>query len=156
MDEPAGNRLNRGKWMGIDYGDARIGIAVSDALGILARGIETIRWNGQDMAWTLDRITNLTREQGIVGLVIGIPRRTDGKSGAAGDSEAKARQMAALLAERTGLQPVLLDERYTTVLAVRKMRDAGVRGKRRRAVVDQIAAEIILQEYLESRRVANP
>lgn len=138
-----------GKWMGIDYGEARIGIAVSDPMGILARGLETIRWNGRDMEWALDRIAALVRELQICGLVVGIPRRTDGK---AGESEAKARRMAALLAERTGLQPVLRDERYTTVLATRVMRETGVRADRRKAVVDQIAAEIILQEYLESLR----
>jgi putative Holliday junction resolvase len=138
-----------GKWMGIDYGEARIGVAVSDPTGTLARGLETIRWNGRDMAWALDRIATLVRELQICGLVVGIPRRTDGK---AGESEDKARQMAALLAERTGLEPVLRDERYTTVLAGRVMRETGIRADRRKAVVDQIAAEIILQEYLESRR----
>jgi len=138
-----------GKWMGIDYGDARIGVAVSDPMGILARGLETIRWNGQDISWALDRITTLVREQGITGLVIGIPRRTDGKPG---PSEDKARQLAADLAERTGLEPILCDERYTTVLATRIMRETGVRTNRRKAVVDQIAAEIILQEFLENRR----
>ena len=142
-----------GKWMGIDYGDARIGIAVSDPLGVLARGLETIRWNGQDMSWALARIVTLIREQGVTGLVIGTPRRTDGKPGA---SEAKARQLAADLAERTGLEPVLSDERYTTVLATRIMRETGVRTPRRKAVVDQIAAEIILQEFLENRRKGNP
>lgn len=138
--------------MGLDYGDARIGVAVSDPLGRLARGLETIRWNGRDIEWALARIVTLIREQSVCGLVIGIPRRTDGK---AGPSEDKARQLAASLAELTGLQPVLRDERYTTVLATRVMQETGVRTNRRRAVVDQIAAEIILQEYLESRRQAD-
>ncbi|HBP38901.1 MAG TPA: Holliday junction resolvase RuvX [Clostridiales bacterium] len=144
-----------GKWLGIDYGEARIGIAVSDTLGILARGLETIRWNGKDMAWALDRITALTWEHGITGLVIGIPRRTDGKPGKPGQSEDKARLMAALLAEKTGIEPILRDERYTTVLAHRIMRETGVRTHQRRAVVDQIAAEILLQEYLDSLRRDN-
>ena len=142
-----------GKWMGIDYGDARIGIAVSDPLGILARGLETINWNGRDIEWALERIVTLIREQQVGGLVIGVPRRTDGKPGA---SEEKARQFARDLALRSGLEPVLRDERYTTVLASRVMREAGIRSERRKSVVDQIAAEIILQEYLESRRKINP
>ena len=137
------------KWMGIDYGDARIGIAVSDPMGILARGMETIRWNGRDMDWALDRICTIAREQQITGIVIGMPRRTDGKPG---PSEEKARNLAAELAQRTGIETVLRDERYTTVLASRIMREAGIRSNRRNAVIDQIAAEIILQEYLESRR----
>lgn len=138
-----------GKWLGIDYGDARIGVAVSDPMGVLARGLETIRWNGRDMAWALERIATIVRDQQAVGLVIGMPRRTDGKPGA---SEEKARQFAADLAELTGLEPVLRDERYTTVLASRIMRETGIRSRRRNEVIDQIAAEIILQEYLESRR----
>ena len=137
------------KWMGIDYGDARIGIAVSDPMGILARGMETILWNGRDMDWALDRICTIAREQQITGIVIGMPRRTDGKPG---PSEEKARNLAAELAQRTGIETVLRDERYTTVLASRIMREAGIRSNRRNAVIDQIAAEIILQEYLESRR----
>ena len=141
-----------GKWLGIDYGDARIGLSVSDALGILARGLETISWNGKDMAWALDRIADLVREQGIAGLVIGIPRRTDGKPGKPGQSEDKARLLAALLAERTGIEPILRDERYTTVLANRIMRETGVRTRQRRSVVDQIAAEILLQDFLDGLR----
>jgi putative Holliday junction resolvase len=140
---------NIGKWMGIDYGDVRIGIAVSDPFGVLARGLETIRWNGQDMTWALERISYLVVQQQVTGLVIGMPRRTDGKPGIA---EEKVRRFAGELAARTGLEPVLRDERYTTVLASRVMRDAGIRADRRKTVIDQIAAEIILQEYLESRR----
>ena len=135
--------------MGIDYGDARIGVAISDPSGILARGLETIRWNGRDMDWALSRISDIIRDQQVAGLVIGIPRRTDGKTGT---SEEKARQFAIELAQRTGLEPVLRDERYTTVLASRLMRETGIRQTRRNEVVDQIAAEIILQEYLDSRR----
>jgi putative holliday junction resolvase len=141
-----------GKWLGIDYGDARMGIAVSDPMGIIARGLETLRWNGRDLNRVLERIACLVRELGICGLVIGIPRRTDGK---VGESENKARSLAAALAEATGLQPVLLDERYTTVIASRLLRDAGQKPSRRRDVIDQVAAEIILQEYLESRRQAD-
>jgi putative holliday junction resolvase len=140
-----------GKWLGIDYGEARIGVAVSDPMGILARGLETVRWNGRDPEWALERIAVLAREQGVCGLVIGIPRRTDGR---AGESETKAREMAASLAERTGLPAVLLDERYTTVLASRLLRESGRKASRSRDIIDQVAAEIILQEYLESRRQA--
>ena len=138
--------------MGIDYGQARIGLAVSDSLGMFARRLETINWNGQDLTWGLDRIESLIREQGVVGLVVGIPRRTDGK---ASDSEEQARRLAVMLTERTGLPMVLWDERYTTVLAGRIMRETGIRKERRKTVVDQIAAEIILQEYLESLRKAD-
>ncbi|MGI6326902.1 MAG: Holliday junction resolvase RuvX [Saccharofermentanales bacterium] len=138
-----------GKWIGIDYGEARIGVAASDPMGILACGLETVRWNGRDMAPALTRIAEIVRENHAVGVVIGLPRRTDGKES---QSENDARHFAAELARITGLEPVLLDERYTTLLATRIMRETGVRQSKRRAVVDQIAAEIILQEYLNSHR----
>jgi putative holliday junction resolvase len=147
------NRPPAGKWLGIDYGDVRIGVAVSDALGIIARGLETIRWNGRDLDWAIGRLETLAREQYVCGLVVGIPRRTDGK---VGDSERKARNLAAVLGERTGLPVVLLDERYTTVLATRLMRESGRQASRSRGVIDQVAAQVILQEYLESRRNDTP
>ena len=132
--------------MGIDYGTVRIGIAVSDPLGITARGIETIRWNGRDMEWAISRIAELCKEYQIDTIVVGLPRRTDGKAGPSG-------QNAALLAKRieeTGQAEVILkDERYTTVLANRIMTETGIRQSRKRAVVDQIAAEIILQDFLD-------
>lgn len=139
----------KGRWIGIDYGNARIGVAVSDPTGMLARRLETINWNGRDMEWAMLRIVDLIREHQAIGLVIGLPRRTDGQSG---ESESRARQFADELANRTGLAPILSDERFTTVLASRVMRETGVRPDRRKKVIDQIAAEIILQEYLDKRR----
>jgi putative Holliday junction resolvase len=137
------------KWMAIDYGDVRIGVAVSDPLEVTARGVKTIKWNGQDMATAVERIYDLMLSEQVEGLVVGVPRRTDGKSG---PSEDKARSLAQLLHERSGIEPVLQDERYTTVLAGRIMREAGIRGPRQRQIVDQIAAEIILRDHLERRR----
>jgi putative holliday junction resolvase len=143
------SRPANGRWLAVDYGQTRVGIAVSDPMGTIARGLETIRWNGQDIGRVIDRIEALVRQHGVAGLVIGIPRRTDGKTG---ETEVKARELAAALADRTGLQPVLLDERFTTVLAGRIMREVGLQASRRKDIIDQVAAEIILQEYLESRR----
>ncbi len=135
--------------LGIDYGDARIGTAISDPLGITARGLETINWNGRDNTWAVDRLVAIITDFKITTVVMGLPRRTDGK---ASESAAKAQALAEELIERTGCPVVYRDERYTTVLASRVLRETGVRGARRKAVVDQVAAEIILQEYLESRR----
>lgn len=140
--------INR-RWLGIDYGEVRVGVAISDPLGYTARGLETIRWNGKNFERLVERICELIEINGVNGLVVGVPRRTDGKPGV---SEEKARQLADLLRDKTGIEPELRDERYTTVLAGRVMRDVGIGRDRRKAVVDQIAAEIILQEYLESRR----
>ena len=139
------------RFLAIDYGDARIGTAVSDPLGITARGLETIRWNGRDSSWAMDRLVALVEDLQITTVIMGLPRRTDGKES---ESEAKARSMGEELAARTGKTVLYRDERYTTVLASRVLRESGVRGTQRKAVVDQVAAEIILQEYLESRRKA--
>ena len=137
------------KWMAIDYGDVRVGVAVSDALEVTARGIRTISWRGQEISYVVDRILELMALEKVEGLVVGIPRRTDGKPG---PSEEKARQLAQLLKEQSGIEPVLQDERYTTVLAGRIMQEAGIKGLRKRQVVDQIAAEIILRDHLDRRR----
>lgn len=135
--------------MGIDYGDRRIGIAISDETGILASGVETIRWNGLDPAWAIDRICALVDERKVSEIVVGLPRRTDGRPG---PSEEKAGALADALGERTGLPVMRRDERYTTVIATRMMRDAGTRQRDRRNVIDQIAATVILQEVLDERR----
>ncbi len=137
------------KWMGLDFGMRRIGVAVSDSMGMLARRFETINWNGKDWEWALDRLAAIIRQESISGLVIGLPRRTDGL---AGDSENIARLFSCQLAKKTGIQPVLLDERYTTVLANRILTETGIKKERKKAVIDQIAAEIILQDYLDSNR----
>lgn len=144
------NRLEGSmKWMAIDYGDVRVGVAVSDPLEITARGIRTLQWDGREMAYIVERIYELIQAEKVEGLVVGVPRRTDGKPGI---SEEKARQLAAMLHERSGIEPVLQDERYTSVLAGRIMREAGIKGQRKKQVVDQIAAEIILRDHMESRR----
>ncbi len=137
------------RWMGIDYGEVRVGVAVSDPLGYTARGIETIRWNGKDLNKVIKRLLDLIGQYDVKGIVVGVPRRTDGKAGA---SEDKARELAAELEKASGIGIVLRDERYTTVLASRVMRETGVERDRRKNIVDQIAAEIILQEYMETRR----
>lgn len=132
--------------MGVDYGSVRIGIAVSDPLGITARGIETIRWNGLDMDWAVNRIAELCRIHEVDTIVVGCPRRTDGK-------ESESETNATLLAERimgvSDANVILKDERYTTVLANRIMRETGMKQGKKRSVVDQIAAEILLQDYLD-------
>lgn len=137
------------KWLGIDYGKSRIGVAVSDALGITARGVETIKWNGRDWEKPLERLTALLGELGAEGIVLGLPRRTDGRPG---ESEDSARELAVLLEERTGIKPVLYDERYTTVLAHRVLREAPGKKRDTRSIIDQVAAEILLAEFLEGER----
>lgn len=137
------------KWLGIDFGTRRIGVAISDSLGMLARRFETINWNGKDDTWALNRLAEIIESQQVHGVVMGLPRRTDGL---AGESEKMAMSFAEKLEDKTGISPTLRDERYTTVLAGRILTETGVHRDKKKQVIDQIAAEIILQDFLDSRR----
>lgn len=139
----------QGRSLGIDFGLARVGLAMSDPMGILASAVETLNWNGSDAAWILARIVELCKTNKIARIVIGLPKRTDG---AEGETATKARAFGAELSELTGLPVIYQDERYTTVLASRVLKDSSVKGRNKRSVIDQVAAEIILQSYLDSQR----
>jgi len=135
--------------MAIDFGMRRIGVAVSDPLRITAHGLETVNWNGVDSDYAIDRIAELVKQQEVTEIVLGKPSRTDGS---VSESEEKAVIFGKLLEEKVGIKPVFRDERYTTVIASQFLRQTGVSGKNKKKVVDQVAAEIILQEYLDISR----
>jgi putative Holliday junction resolvase len=139
-----------GRVMAIDFGTRRVGIALSDVLRLTAHGFETVSWNGKDVRFVLDRISTIIVEKDVTEVVIGLPRRTDG---AASESQNMAQAFGLDLASLTGIEPFYQDERYTTVIASRYLRETNVSGRSKKNVVDQVAAEIILREYLESRRV---
>ena len=132
--------------LGIDPGDVRIGVASSDPAGILATPVETVA--SDDGA--LDRISGLAVELGAVRIYIGLPRSMSGSEGpAAGKVRAFARELSA----RVRPIPVrLCDERLSTVTAEGQLRGQGRKGRKRRAVVDQAAAVVILQGALERER----
>lgn len=132
--------------LGIDPGDARVGVARSDPSGVLATPVETVRRGPGD----LDRLADLLAEEGAVEVVVGLPRSL---SGGEGPAAAKAREFAQDLARRVAPVPVrLCDERLTTVTAESVLRSRGKKGSRRRAVVDQAAAVVILQQALDTER----
>lgn len=132
--------------LGIDPGDARIGVARCDAAGILATPVETVRRGRGD----LDRIAELREEHEAVEVVVGLPRSLSGKEGPAA---AKVRTFARKLARRLGDVPVrLVDERLTTVSAESMLRASGRTAKNQRSVVDQAAAVLILQHVLDTER----
>ena len=130
----------------MDPGDARIGIARSDPTGFLATPVETVRRAKGD----LRRIARLAAEHEAVEVVDGLPRSLSGREGpAAVKTRAWADTLAAVLAP----VPVrLVDERLTTLSAEAMLRDRGVKGRQRRAVVDQAAAVVILQQALDTER----
>ena len=132
--------------LGIDPGDARIGVARSDPSGMLATPVETVRRGKGDLA----RIMEILAEENAVEVVVGLPRSLSGREGPAA---VKVRQFALDLARQVAPVPVrLCDERLTTVSAEAMLRDRGRKGANRRAVVDQAAAVVILQQALETER----
>ena len=134
-----------GRVMGIDFGMRHIGIALSDELRIIAKGYETVNWNGVDDEWALNRICEIIKEKNVTEIVLGQPKRTDGTES---ESERKALAFADKLREMCGLPIHLRDERFTTVIASRYLHDTNMKAKKQKKVIDQVAAEIILQEYL--------
>lgn len=134
--------MRKGVRIGLDIGDARIGVAASDPDGILATPVETVA------AGDLDRIASLVADLDAMEIVVGLPRSL---SGAEGPAAVRIREVAAGLAA-TGTAVRLVDERFTTVTAERVLRDRGRKGKKRRAVVDQAAAVVILQHALDLER----
>jgi putative holliday junction resolvase len=141
----------RGRRLGIDVGSVRIGVATSDPDGILATPVETVARDRSNKH--VRRIAQLVSELEAVEVVVGLPRTLADRSGpAARDAIALAGQ----LARRIAPTPVrLADERLTTVTAQRSLREAGVRAKGQRSMIDQAAAVGILQNWLDQRRAAS-
>jgi len=136
--------------LGVDPGDARIGVARSDPSGLIATPVETVRRGAGDLA----RLRAIAEEEGAVEVVVGLPRSLSGGEGpAAAKARDFARDLAAVLAEAVQPVPVrLCDERLSTVTAESVMRGQGKKGQKRRAVVDQAAAVVILQNALDTER----
>ena len=131
--------------MAIDYGDRRIGIAVSDALGVLCGDAFTLtEWNMERAA---RRIAEEVAARGVGTLVLGLPRNMDGSEGPRAE---KSREFAALLASETGLTPVLWDERRSSVEAHAILHLNGRKMKQHRKTVDAVAASLMLEGYLAS------
>lgn len=147
--------MRHGVRLALDIGDVRIGVASSDPHGILATPVETIRRGPGD----LDRIAALAAELAAVEIVVGLPRSL---SGGEGPAAVKIRETAELVRAKvqqgnSGTAVRLVDERFTTVTAERMLRERGKKGSKRRAVVDQAAAVVILQHALDvERETGNP
>ena len=129
--------------MAIDYGDAHTGIAISDPTGFLAGFTTTI--NAYRPEVVAEQIAALAKEHGVEELVLGHPINMDGTRGPRSE---KARAMAELLKETTGLQVVLWDERRTTIEAHQILNEGNYHGKKRKNTVDAVAASLILEGYL--------
>lgn len=138
----------QGRRLGIDVGSVRVGVAISDPTGTLASPLETVQ-RARDES-DLDHIAALVTEHEVTEVIVGEPRHLSGASGA---SAREARAYSRSLAGRIGSVPVhLVDERLSTVTAARSLRANGLDSRAQRPVIDQAAAVVILQQYLDSRR----
>lgn len=131
------------KVIAIDYGDARTGVAISDATGLLA-GFTTVV-HGYRQEAVAQEIARLAKAHGAERIVLGLPRNMDGTEGPRAEL---CREFGALLKEETGLEVAMWDERRTTVDAHRILTETGNRGKKRKEKVDAVAATLILEGYL--------
>ncbi|GAF22795.1 MULTISPECIES: Holliday junction resolvase RuvX [Shouchella] len=136
------------KILGLDVGTKTIGIALSDAFGWTAQGLKTIRRNESNEAEDFKQIVSLIEEHAVQTVVVGYPKNMDGTIGASGQ---RSEQFVAQLSEYVSIHTELWDERLTTMAAERVLVDADVSRKKRKKVIDQMAARLILQGYLDRR-----
>ena len=138
------------KIMGIDYGDARTGVSISDPTGFLAGSPQVIStWNTEKL---LDDLTALVQKEKIEEIVMGLPKNMNATQG---ERAEKCAAFAAKLGEFTGIQTATWDERLTTVSAHRALNEVNVRGKKRKNIVDAVSAVMILEDFLKSREPLN-
>lgn len=133
--------------LGIDYGDSRVGIAVSDALGWTAQPVTVI--SEKDKNIQIERIKQYIAEYNIEKIVMGLPKNMNGSIG---ERAEKTKDFAALLGEETGMEIELWDERLSSSAAHRTLAEGKVSGKKRKGLVDKIAAVFILQGYLDLQK----
>ena len=133
--------------MAVDLGKARTGIAASDKTEYLASPVAVIPEKRREVL--LAKVAETAREIKAELIVVGLPRNMDGSEG---ESAQNARSFAQELSAELGIETVLWDERCTTITAHGYLNDTNTRGKKRKAVIDQVAATVILQSFLDSRR----
>ena len=138
------------RWLGVDYGDVRIGLALSDELALLAHPAATLANDGS----TLATIRDLVIRKKVMGIVLGVPRNMNGTFGPSAD---KAKKFGEELRKHLPEQRLIFwDERLTTAEAQRVLHGVGRNTKSSRPVIDQVAAQILLQSYLDSLQLAGP
>ncbi len=137
----------QGRVLGVDYGDVRTGLAISDPTGLLAGGIGTFKPGG--MRKTAILVAEEAKKNDAVLIVIGLPKNMDGTEGFRAET---VRAFAALLSEYTDIPHVFYDERLSTVYAHTILSMTETAGRKRKEVVDTLSAQIILQNYLDAQK----
>lgn len=132
--------------LGIDYGTRRVGVAISDPLRLFARRLTTIHRKANDGGALVDQVLELVKQNDVDTIVVGLPSRTDGR-----ESEIKneASAFAESLQQASSCHVELFDERYTSVLAERVLVETNHKKRKDKGIVDQVAAEILLQDWLD-------
>lgn len=134
--------------LGLDLGSRTLGIAISDALGIIATGVETYRFDDERYDLALNRVLEIVKEKKVGKIVLGYPKHMNGDIGEKAKlSEDFKRQIE----EKIDIEVVLVDERWTTKLAESRLLQADISRKKRKQVIDKMAAVVILQNYLDSK-----
>ncbi len=138
-------KQTKGRVLGVDFGDTRTGLAVSDISRFLASGIGYVSPGGIEK--TADRVSEVAREQKVSAVVVGLPKNMDGSEGFRAE---RCREFAALLEARLdGIPVAMMDERMTTMSASRYLNETNTRGQKRKGVIDTLSAQIILQNALD-------
>jgi putative Holliday junction resolvase len=141
--------MRQGVRLGVDVGSVRVGLARSDRDGILATPLETVQVRPKSTEH-FERIVHYVVDLPVFEVIIGLPRSLSGREGSAADT---VRAYAVEIARRVAPIPVrLVDERLTTVTAHQRLQQAGMKGRKRRPVVDQVAAVVILQSALDGEQ----
>ncbi|HZK14526.1 MAG TPA: Holliday junction resolvase RuvX [Desulfobaccales bacterium] len=144
--EPSFPKRESRRILGLDMGAKRIGLAVSDPLGITAQGLEV--WVRRDRQADLDHLLKVGQDYAVHQIVVGLPRHMDGRLG---EAAPEIMDFAGALGDALGAEVIFWDERLTTAAAERVLIQADVSRRRRRQVVDQLAAVLILQSFLDHR-----
>ena len=139
--------LTHGKYLGVDYGDKRTGLAECDISGLIAGGIGTISEGG--MRKTAIKVADEAQKRSCKKIIIGLPKNMDGSEGPRADV---IKAFGALLSELTDIPIDYYDERMTTMVAYRFLGETGTYGKKRKDTVDTLSAQIILQNYIDRER----
>ena len=138
-----------GRMIGLDLGTRTLGIAMSDSLGIIASGMETFHFFENDYGAALQRVADLVNQHQVKEIVLGLPLHMSGESG---DGAQRSLSFAKEIESLLGIKPVMMDERWTTQLSKKRLLDADLSRKKRKQVIDKMAAVIILQNYLDQKR----
>ena len=136
------------RYLGLDLGNRTVGIAVSDSLGIVATGIETYRFKEKDLQNALNYVKIIVADRKIDKVVLGLPKNMDGSLGFQSEYVLEFKKML----EAEGIEVDLFDERLSTIQVTKIMIDADLSRQKRKQQVDKLAAVVILQSYLDSKK----